>query len=656
MTAPHEAGRAGVLRACRQMWTALARFDSPDQERDFLRAYCRDFSVHRRLALGLAVVTLSLNLALDLFIGEDLEAGNVVAQVIGTRIAMIALMALCLGLASAGRFARDERYASLVLVAAVLPGFLLYCRAFLLAPYPYDYMYFFMGMCIDVVFGFAMLRLRGRIVLAQTALCVAAAAITFAWNWHLNAASLGAHVARIYQVSAMSLLLSISMIGCVVANLLERNARDGFAQRRALAGTNERLVGRSGEVGRLNRALRAAVDRAERESAARGRVLASASHDLRQPLHALSVYSAVLAAEPTPGTLLEVGRHIDQISRSLGALLHGLLDLSQLSSGHYVPVRRSARLDELCRRLCSEFDAAARAKGLRLECRAEPMCWTGDTVAFSRIVRNLIDNAIKYTASGRVSLGLAREGGVAVLEVEDSGEGIHPDALPRIFEEFFQVGNHGRDRNQGVGLGLAIVHRLVELAGGGIEARSRPGEGSCFTVRLPVACEGAVAGRAEGLVRGEGGVSGAAGPLMSGARIYVVDDEADILQGMSLLLRSWGCETSTAQRVDEALALFAQQGPPDLMIVDLRLSGPESGVDLVRRLQAAHGAFPVLVATGETASGALRGAREAGWPLLHKPIEGELLREAVRAGLAGGAAPDAKPHRRTPKPPIRPTR
>lgn len=629
-----ELGRVDLREACRQMWRPPDRFESPAQEKNFLHAYCRHFSTHRRLALALAVVTLGLNLMVDIFVSDDLESGHVLGLVIGCRIAMILLLALCLGLASTRRFRQDERYAEGVLFTAVVLSFLLYCRAFLVAPYPYDYMYFFMGMCVDVVFGFAMLRLRARIVLAQTALCLVAAGITFAWNWQLHGATIDVHVARIYQVSAMSLLLSISMIGCVVANLLERNARAGFAQTRALAASNDRLTGRSEEVERLNLALQAAVERVQRESTARARVLASASHDLRQPLHALSVYSAVLAADPTPETLSEVGGHIDKISRSLGALLHGLLDLSQLSSGHYVPERRTARLDDLCRHLCTEFEATAREKGLRLDCRLVPLAWSGDTLAFSRIVRNLLDNAIKYTASGHVGLSLARNGDMAVLRVEDSGEGIHPDALPRIFEEFYQVGNQGRDRSLGVGLGLAIVHRLIELAGGEIAAWSRPGAGSRFTVQLPGAVDGEQLAPA---TKGQATSGGTETPRPAlGARIYVVDDEVDILQGMSTLLRTWGCETFLAERVEDAVQLFASNGLPDLLIVDLRLAGPESGVDLVERLQAEHGAFPVLVATGETASDALRGARDAGWALLHKPIAGEVLREAVEQQLRRG--------------------
>ncbi|MDM0073472.1 ATP-binding protein [Variovorax sp. J2P1-59] len=619
------------------MWTLPESFAAPSQEQAFLQAYCRQFAAHRRLAIVLGIITSTAFLGLDyLYSVGDLEFDRVLQEVLTNRIATVLQLVPFMLLAMRSRFEQDERYAGLVLTSAAVINFLFYCNGFLIVPYPYDYMYFFMGMCINVVFCFAMLRLRARAVLLQIALCLLAAFITFAWNWQNKSDDLDEHVARIYQLAALSFLLTISTIGWVVANLLERHARTSFAQTRELARSNDRLAGRSQDIERLNGALRAAVERAERESAARARVLASASHDLRQPLHALSIYSAVLSADPGPETLREVGGHIDQIARSLGALLHGLLDLSQLSqlsSGHYVPAHHTVALDEMCRSLCSEFQAAADAKGLQLAWDLAPVVWSGDTLALARVMRNLLDNAIKYTASGGVTLRLARERDCAVLAVKDSGEGIHPDALPRIFEEFFQVGNQGRDRSQGVGLGLAIVRRLVELAGGEITAQSRPGGGSTFTVRVP------------GIEDVHGPTSAPAGSTAGrdaqplAARIYVLDDETDILQGMSMLLGSWGCDTFVAAGAEETERLFVSFGRPDLMIADLRLGGPESGVELVERLQATYGRFPVLVATGETASKALRGAKRAGWPLLHKPIASEVLRAAVEQALRRGEGP-----------------
>jgi CheY-like chemotaxis protein len=230
---------------------------------------------------------------------------------------------------------------------------------------------------------------------------------------------------------------------------------------------------------------------------------------------------------------------------------------------------------------------------------------------------------------------LEAQGQRAVLSVEDTGVGIPHEAQPRIFEEFFQVGNQGRDRSQGVGLGLAIVHRLVELSEGGIAVCSEPGAGSRFTVSLP----GLEAALEPGAGPAVADPARAADAIAFTGRVYLVDDEPDILRSMAMLLRSWHCRTFTAVDADEATALFESGGRPDLLIVDLRLQGAENGPMLVERLQRTHGSFPVLVITGETASELLRGATQAGWTLLYKPIAAETLRDALAQVLPRLSAP-----------------
>ena len=639
---PDEAGQATIRQAWTELWKLAPRFGASAQETAFLRGYCRQFANQRRLALLLGFVATVAYLPWDHVYARDPEFDQVLRAVLLNRTLTALLIAPFLALAMRARFAQDERFATAVVSACVFVDFLFYCRGFLLVPYPYDYMYFFMGMCINVVFGFAMLQMRARPVLLQLGSCVLAAAVTFAWNWQLKADVLADHEARIYQWAALSFLSTLAMIGYIVANQFERTRRASFAQTEQLAGSNASLTSRRDDVDRLNQALRMAVERAERESAARTRVLAAASHDLRQPLHALSIYSAILAADPVPQTLREVGAHIDQIARTLGALLHGLLDLSQLSSGHYVPARQRVALDEWLESICLEHDAAAAAKGLQLRRELAPLAWHGDTMAVSRIARNLLGNAIKYTATGSVTLRLEARGQRAVLSVEDTGVGIPHEAQPRIYEEFFQVGNQGRDRSQGVGLGLAIVHRLVELSDGAIAVWSAPGAGSRFTVSLP----GVEAAPGPGARPAVAGPARAADAIAFTGRVYLVDDEPDILRSMAMLLRSWHCRTSTAVDANEATALFESGGVPDLLIVDLRLQGPENGPMLVERLQRTHGSFPVLVITGETASELLRGATQAGWTLLYKPIAAETLREALARVLPRLNAPATPPEDR----------
>jgi signal transduction histidine kinase/ActR/RegA family two-component response regulator len=377
-----------------------------------------------------------------------------------------------------------------------------------------------------------------------------------------------------------------------------------------------------------NADVRAAMAKAEQSAEARARVLAAASHDLRQPLHALSVYSAVLAAHPPPEALNEVSQNIDQIVRSLGSLLNGLLDLSRLSSGYYVPERQGLVLDRLVGDVCAEYERSAARKGLVFSRQLESIRLIGDPVALSRIVRNLIDNAIKYTDAGeiRVTTRLERsEPPMALITVSDTGKGIAPEEQSRIFEEFYQVDNPGRDRSRGVGLGLAIVQRLCELLHATVSVESSVGRGTTFRISVPAIFAESDAAAEEPAATEK--VS------LAGKRIYVVDDEADILRSMATLLKVWGIEVITAGSPRAADRVFAGHGRPDLMIVDLRLGAKEHGAHLAARLQREHGEFPVLITTGETSSEALREANERSYTLLQKPIAPEVLHRAIVAAV-----------------------
>jgi signal transduction histidine kinase/ActR/RegA family two-component response regulator len=382
-----------------------------------------------------------------------------------------------------------------------------------------------------------------------------------------------------------------------------------------------------------NTEVRTAMAQAAQSAQARSRVLAAASHDLRQPLQALSVYSAVLGSKPAPELLDEVSGNIDQIVRALGNLLNGLLDLSRLSAGYYMPERRNLSLEVLVAGVCTEYNQPAAQKGLLLTQELTAMRVLGDPIAIERIARNLIDNAIKYTERGTVRVTTHREvlDGVplAVLSVVDSGKGIPASEKGRIFEEFYQLDNPGRDRSKGVGLGLAIVQRLCELVGAKISVESVLGEGSCFRVSMP-----AILGEA---ISSQPVESRAEDVSLRGKRVYVIDDELDILNSMRILLGVWGIGVRTADSSRAAYQIFEQHGPPDLLIIDLRLGEEEHGARLADQMQQTHGHFPVLIITGETSSEALRQANERSYTLLQKPIAPEVLRQAI--ALATAASP-----------------
>jgi two-component system, sensor histidine kinase len=384
-----------------------------------------------------------------------------------------------------------------------------------------------------------------------------------------------------------------------------------------------------------NADVRVAMQRAEQAAQSRARVLATASHDLRQPLHALSIYSAVLAAGPQPDQLREVSANIDQIVRSLGSLLHGLLDLSRLTVGHYVPEQQRVELDVVIDGVCAEYQRMAAEKGLALRTDLQPAHLTGDAVAIGRIVRNLLDNAIKYTDRGVINVTThvdgAGESPAAIVTITDSGPGIPVDEQNRIFEEFYQTDNPTRDRSKGVGLGLAIVKRLCELIGAQILLDSAPGKGATFRVAL------------RGLSSTSSQTSFASAAhdpaCFQGRSIYIVDDEADIVRSTQTLLSSWGMRVESADSAAAAARLFADNGKPDLLVTDLRLRGAANGVDLVRNMRKQFASFPVLVITGEVSASAAAQVDELGAALLYKPITAESLRAAIGQLLAGTNVP-----------------
>lgn len=428
-------------------------------------------------------------------------------------------------------------------------------------------------------------------------------------------------------------IVALTLLYCAVLILVAADGERLLLRSIVIRHERDRLVR---DLEEKNEAVEAAKAQAEQSARARARVLAAASHDLRQPLHALSVYSAVLAANPTADVLRDVGHDVDQIVRSLGNLLHGLLDLSRLSAGNYVPEREQFAVDRVLREVCSEFQEAAARKGLSLIVELTPTRMLGDAVAIGRITRNLVDNAIKYTEGGEVRVTLhqdrGNDGGPLVsIDVTDTGKGIPENEHARIFEEFYQVDNPGRDRSRGVGLGLAIVQRLCELTGAEISVESKPGSGTRMRITLgaPVMSD-----LPESSVHAAGGEV-----LLQGKRVYVVDDERDIRNSMRALCVVWGMQVETAESSDSLERLFAQHGAPDLMIIDLRLGESAHGAQLAEGMQSRHGDFAVLIITGETSSEALREANRSRYTLLQKPITAEVLRRAIGVAITREPAP-----------------
>ncbi len=369
--------------------------------------------------------------------------------------------------------------------------------------------------------------------------------------------------------------------------------------------------------------------RAEEASRAKSRFLAAASHDLRQPLHALGLFAASLKGEvslPRPRELVgKISRCVEALERMFGELM----DISRIDAGTVSVGLSDFRLQDLFERLEADFQPLAREKRLRLRFRRTREWVHSDPLMFERILRNLVSNAIRYTWRGGVLIGCRRREERLWIQVWDTGIGIAQAERERVFEEFYQVGNPERDRNKGIGLGLSIVRRLSELLGERVELRSEPGRGSMF---------GFSAQRAEP----EDAAGGGQLPSQLGREredkplaVALLEDDPLVRDAMTALLERQGIEVFDGADAREILAcLEAGDGQPDLIVADYQLRGGESGVAAAQAVRRKYGGrIPVILVTGQTSEERLAEAAASGFPILRKPVKGGKLIALIRAVL-----------------------
>ncbi|PKU21433.1 NahK/ErcS family hybrid sensor histidine kinase/response regulator [Telmatospirillum siberiense] len=371
-----------------------------------------------------------------------------------------------------------------------------------------------------------------------------------------------------------------------------------------------------------------AKELAEQANIAKTRFLAAASHDLRQPLQALSMFVAVLASRShSPEDALLIQR-IDDSVGAVETLLNGLLDVSKLEAGLVVPAPASFDIAPLLSRLASEFQPLAAEVGLGFHLVTSHAVVRSDPALLERILRNLLNNAVRYTKNGRVLLGCRRRRDTMVIEVWDTGIGIPQNQLKLIFREFHQLGNSARDRRQGLGLGLAIVDRLAQLLDHRIDVASEPQRGSVFSVEVPLAKVPAITP-----------LQPRQAPLASrryDATILIIEDEPDVLESTCLLLESWGFNVLSAKDCDEALRRMSEwPAKPDLILADYRLQSGTTGVQAVNLIRARLKiALPAIILTGDTAPERLRQAKASGHGLLHKPVQPVMLHRMIDEALS----------------------
>jgi signal transduction histidine kinase/CheY-like chemotaxis protein len=390
------------------------------------------------------------------------------------------------------------------------------------------------------------------------------------------------------------------------------------------------------ELRREKAAADAARRAAEESAAARSRFFAAASHDLRQPLHALSLTTGALRAAPLDAERARMAANLAASVEALEALFDELLDISRLDAGAVEPRPAHFPVQRLLDAIGTTFAPVARASGTRLELVPCVAVAYGDEVLLGRIAANFVANALKYAAGGRVAVLVRRRGTGLALQVRDDGPGIPQAERERVFEEFYQLGNPARDRRRGFGLGLATARRIAALAGARLALRSRPGAGSTFEVAFARGTRAQVEAAASAVAP-----PSEPGDALAGARILVLDDEPDVRVAMRDLLGSWGAHMDAFAGEEEALA--ALEAAPDAVIADLRLAGGRSGLEAVRVLRERFGAaLPALLVSGDTAPERLREAASSGLELLHKPVRPVRLRAALNQVLAERASNNVK--------------
>ena len=407
--------------------------------------------------------------------------------------------------------------------------------------------------------------------------------------------------------------LTLLYLGATLAYALHQHETG----RRAIAAQHQNAL--------LVEQLRHQKELADRANQEKSRFLASASHDLRQPMHALGLFASALERRTAGGAEQELVRNLNRCIESLDRSFNAMLDVSRLDAGVVEPQVQSFAIRDVFRRLHMHFAGQAEAVGLQLRFKPGGKFVASDPQLLERILANLIQNAIKYTRQGGVAVVARGQGASVDIEVWDTGIGIPAEELPRVFDEFYQIGNPERDRARGLGMGLAIVKRLVLLLDHPLEVVSRRARGTMFRVRVPRTDVDAFGGMALGAET----VPQQIGDMRT---LLVIDDEEVIREGTRVMLGQLGYEVITAGSTEEACSVAVRHGElVHAMLCDLRLANGEDGLEAIDAVRKAlHQPLPAVLLTGDTSLHQVKRAHESGSLVLFKPVQPKELLAAVR--------------------------
>lgn len=392
----------------------------------------------------------------------------------------------------------------------------------------------------------------------------------------------------------------------------------------ALKGANElleqRVASRTAELTRVNAELAQAQMLADEANLGKTRFLAAAGHDILQPLNAARLYCSSLMEKTGGGPIAESVSHIESSLESVETILGAVLDISRLDTGAMKPNPGVFRLDRLLRQICNDFQPMADAKGLRLVMVPSTLTVETDRNLLRRLIQNLVSNAIKYTRSGRVLIGVRRRGDLAEIQVYDTGIGIAGEELSTVFREFTRLDEGAREA-QGLGLGLSIVDRIARVLRYELQIQSVKGKGTRFSVVLPVTERREEEPALRLQPRGREMVT------LSGLSALCIDNDERIMDGMRMLLETWGCNVVAVSGVEEFRALHRPgDAPPDIVIADYHLDRG-TGFDAIVAVRAAYASeIPALLLTADRSGEVREMAERMDVPVLHKPVKPAVLR------------------------------